>query len=131
MSKQVYKDLAEKWSAFDTYETDSYLAGMKILLGNERLYLAGEQFGHESVTDVAVNGERYSLLSLAVEGNEDDWDSLVLSLVILKVGDETEVKLKATEIEHKDAFALLSAVYLLKEDSKYEDLGEFLGYEVS
>ncbi len=101
----------------DYYETDGYYVGIYLLTNGERIVFPEDNLPHIPMGLVK---------SLRTIGDDSDWDNIKIELE-LATG---TVILGVKDMEHSDAFQLISAVYDIT-GSEYEDLDQFLGNEIS
>ena len=120
----------EEW---ETYDTISYVAAIHMLLDERELVF--NEYENIVAPSITVENECWQVVKVkaTVENGEwgVDWDTIKLELQIEKGNDPKEVVLSGDTISQRDAFELLCAVYAIMDNGEYEDLWEFLGYEIS
>ena len=114
---------------WQTYETISYVAAIKLLLGEKELAFNIDKTDNSPT--MMFGNECWQVLNIKVNGDDDDWDAIRLQVVLKKGDEEKEATFSSENISQKDAFGLLCSVYAKTDDGEYEDLWEFLGYEIS
>lgn len=116
----------EEWEEYDTI---SYVAAIHMLLDGKELNF----YAHDDIEQpsIMVDNEYCQVYKIRATGEESEWDvdwdtiRLVIRLA------EKEVTLSSETISQKDAFELLRAIYEITDSGEYEDLWQFLGYEIS
>lgn len=120
----------EEWG---TYDTISYVAAIHMLLDERELVF--NEYENIVAPSITVENECWQVVKVKATGENGewgvDWDTIELELQIEKGNDQKEVVLSSETISQRDAFELLCAVYAIMDNSEYEDLWEFLGYEIS
>lgn len=114
---------------WQTYETISYVAAIKLLLGEKQLAFDIDK--KDNTHTMMFDNECWQVLNIKANGDDNDWDTIRLEVVLKNGNKEKEVTFSSESISQKDAFKLLCAVYAITDDGEYEDLWEFLGYEIS
>lgn len=116
----------EEWEEYDTI---SYLAAIYMLLDGKELNF----YEHDDIEQpgIMVDNEYWQVYKIRATGEESEWgvDWDTIRLVIRLAG--KEVTLSSETISQKDAFELLRAIYEITDSGEYEDLWQFLGYEIS
>lgn len=102
---------------YNMYETESYIAGIFLLADGQKV-----AFNEDSMPQLPQGDVK----ALMATGDFEDWDSFKLELELTTGA----ITLGTNEISQQDAFGLICAVYEVT-GSEYEDLFEFLGYEIS
>ena len=114
---------------WQTYETISYVAAIKLLLEENDLTFDLDK--KDNAPTIMFDNECWQVLNIKATGDCDDWDAIRLQVVLKKGDEEKEATCSSENISQKDAFGLLCSVYAKTDDGEYEDLWEFLGYEIS
>ena len=120
----------EEWG---TYDTISYVAAIHMLLDERELVF--NEYENIVAPSITVENECWQVVKVKATGENGewgvDWDTIKLELQIENGNDLKEVVLSGDTISQRDAFELLCAVYAIMDNVEYEDLWEFLGYEIS
>ena len=110
-------------------DTDSYLAGLSLILG-------GKEFKKKRNAKVAgptltFNKKHWEVTRIALEKN-DPWEVGHISLTIQRDGEKKEITRTPKTIGQKNAYDLVNYAFSnIPHDFEYQDMWEFLGYEVS
>ena len=120
----------EEWG---TYDTISYVAAIHMLLDERELVF--NEYENIVAPSITVENECWQVVKVKATGENGewgvDWETIKLELQLEKGNDQKKVVLSSETISQRDAFELLSAVYAIMDNGEYEDLWEFLGYEIS
>ena len=114
---------------WQTFETISYVAAIKLLLGEKKLAFNIDKTNNSPT--MMFDNESWQVLNIKANGDDNDWDAIRLEVILKNGNEEKEVTFSSENISQKAAFELLCAVYAITDDGEYEDLWEFLGYEIS
>jgi hypothetical protein len=120
----------EEWKEYDTI---SYLAAIYMLLdGNELNFYEYDDIEYPSIM---VDNESWQVIKVKATGEYGewgvDWETIKLEMKLENGHNAKEVALSSETIAQKDALELLRAIYEIMDNGEYEDLWQFLGYEVS
>lgn len=120
----------EEW---ETYDTISYVAAIHMLLDERELVF--NEYKNIVAPSITVENECWQVVKVNATGKNGewgvDWDTIELELQLENANVQKEVVLSSETISQRDAFELLCAVYAIMDNGEYEDLWEFLGYEIS
>lgn len=121
---------SEAWKAYDTI---SYVAAIHMLLDGRELNFY--EYDDIEYPSIMLDNEYWQVKKVKAIGEDGewgvDWDTIKLEMRLENEHNVKEIAISSETIAQEEAFGLLRAVYEIMDDGEYNDLWEFLGYEIS